>query len=410
MTLKILHTADWHLGKRLDYFSRLQEQREVLQEICELADEQQADIVLIAGDLFDNFNPAIEAVELLYKTLKRLTNNGRRPVIAIAGNHDSPDRLDATDPLARACGILFMGHPNIDVGALNSENHWHISLSAPGFIEIQFAHIPFPVRIIATPFANEIRLKKYLGDQDKGDVLNTVLSQHWQQLADLYCDEKGVNILTTHLYMQKNGGEVLEEPEGERPLKLGYSDLVYTDGIPTQIQYTALGHLHRYHNIGSLERPIVYSSSPLCYSFSEAEQQKYVAFIAAQPSRPVQLQRIPLKAGRHVLRKTFSEIDEAVTWLSANKYALVELTIVSDSFLNPADLKRLHQAHDGIIHIIPVMSAEKQQEQGIPTINLQQDMDALFKDFFKFRQGQEPTEEIMEIFKEIVHSSTEKDS
>ncbi len=65
--MKILHTADWHLGKKLDRFSRLEEQVLVLNEIVEIADEQNADLILIAGDLFDNFNPSVEATELFYK-------------------------------------------------------------------------------------------------------------------------------------------------------------------------------------------------------------------------------------------------------------------------------------------------------------------------------------------------------
>lgn len=69
--MKILHTGDWHLGKRLDYFPRLEEQRAVLNEICEIADAEQVDVVLIAGDLYDTFNPPVDAVDLLYKTLRR---------------------------------------------------------------------------------------------------------------------------------------------------------------------------------------------------------------------------------------------------------------------------------------------------------------------------------------------------
>lgn len=101
--MKILHTADWHLGKRLDNFNRLEEQIAVLKEICQIADDQAVDAVIIAGDIFDTFNPPVEAIELLYKTLKRLTKKSKRPVIAIAGNHDSPSRIDSPDPLAREC-------------------------------------------------------------------------------------------------------------------------------------------------------------------------------------------------------------------------------------------------------------------------------------------------------------------
>lgn len=82
--MKILHTADWHIGKRLGEFSRFEEQRKVLNEICEISDKENPDIIIIAGDLFDNKNPTSESIELLYTILKRLTNNGTKPVIAIA--------------------------------------------------------------------------------------------------------------------------------------------------------------------------------------------------------------------------------------------------------------------------------------------------------------------------------------
>ena len=110
--MKILHTADWHLGKWLDNVSRLSEQNEVLSEICEVAEKENVDVVLIAGDLFDTFSPSAEAQELFFRTLKRLGCNGRRPVVAIAGNHDQPDRIEAPDHLARECGIIFIGYPN----------------------------------------------------------------------------------------------------------------------------------------------------------------------------------------------------------------------------------------------------------------------------------------------------------
>ncbi|MBN2262520.1 MAG: exonuclease subunit SbcD, partial [Prolixibacteraceae bacterium] len=110
--MKILHTSDWHLGKRLVNFERIEEQQLFLDELIEIANAQQVDAVLVAGDLFDTFNPPTQAVELFYKKLKQLSNNGLRPIIAIAGNHDSPDRIEAPDPLARECGILFAGYPN----------------------------------------------------------------------------------------------------------------------------------------------------------------------------------------------------------------------------------------------------------------------------------------------------------
>lgn len=402
MGIKILHTADWHLGKKLDHFSRIEEQRVVLNEICEIADNQEADVIVVAGDLFDTFNPPVEAMELFYKTLKRLTNDGKRPVIAIAGNHDSPDRIDAPDPLARECGILFVGNPDVIIPPLVIENGFEITQSEEGFFEIQLPQFDYPIRIIATPYANEIRLKTYLGAVDKEAQLNQVLANSWKRLADTYCDANGVNILTTHLYMLQRDGEVLEEPEGEKPLRIGNADIVYTDCIPEQIQYTALGHLHRFQNIGGPLSPVIYSSSPLSYSFSEAGQDKKVVIIEAEPNKPVTYKDILLVSGRVLHRKRFEVIDFAVEWLLANPYSLVELTLVSDTFISNQDLKRIHESHDGIIHIIPIVTKSVSVVQtNAEKVNLDQDIQGLFNDFFVSKYGQAPNSEILELFREI---------
>ncbi|MDD2981999.1 MAG: exonuclease subunit SbcD [Crocinitomicaceae bacterium] len=398
--MKILHTADWHLGKRLDNFSRLEEQKLVLDEICVIADQQEADVIVVAGDLFDTFNPPVEAIELLYKTLKRLTNNGKRPVIAIAGNHDSPDRIDSPDPLARECGIIFVGLPNMEMKPLKMEDGFEITRTDPGFLEIALPNYSYPIRIIATPYANETRMKQFFGE-DKVTSLQEALKESWANLAEKHCDEKGVNILTTHLYMMKRGGEILEEPDGEKPLKIGNADIVYSDSIPTQIQYTALGHLHRFQNVGTEEKPVIFTGSPLAYSFSEAGQQKYISMIHAEPNETVRFERIELKEGRQLVRKRFDNIDAAVFWLNENQNTLMELSIESDTFLTSEDLKRLRSAHSEIIHLIPlVKQAEMDLSEG-NQINLDQDMESLFADFFKSKKGQEPNEEILNLFKEI---------
>ena len=403
--MKILHTADWHLGKRLDSFSRLEEQKIVLDEICIIADEQAVDAVIVAGDLFDAFNPPVEAIELLYKTLKRLTNNGKRPVIAIAGNHDSPDRIDSPEPLARECGIIFMGYPNTEIKTIELGNGFEITKTDKGFIEINLPEHNYPLRIIATPYANEVRMKEYFGEEKEVELSNS-LQMGWGDLSEKYCDNKGVNILVTHLYMLKRGGEVLEEPDGEKPLKIGNADLIYSDIIPSQIQYTALGHLHRHQNVGTDEKPVVYSGSPLSYSFSEAGQQKYVKIINVEPNSIAQLERIPLKSGKQLARKTFNSIDSAVEWLNDNQYTLVELTIESDTYLKSEDLKRLRNAHHEIVHIIPIVKNDNVMDESSKQVNLNQDITALFSDYFKYSKGQSPNEEIIELFKEIIEHTS----
>jgi len=401
--MKILHTADWHLGKRLDRFSRLEEQVLVMNEIVQIADEQNVDLVLIAGDLFDNFNPGVEAAELFYKTLKRLSLNGKRPVIAISGNHDSPSLINAPDPLARECGIILIGHPKAEILPFGTE-HFSITNSKEGFIELKIDGINFPVRILHTPFANEIRLKEYFGE-NKEEEINKVLAQEWKNLADQFCDDTGVNLLTAHLYMNKRGAEILEEPEGEKPIKIGNADLIFSDSIPEQIQYTALGHLHGFQNIGTKEKPVVYSSSPLCYSFSEAGQKKYVSIIDAEPGKAVSYEKKILENGRTLVRKTFNSIEDAVQWLSDHPNTFIELTLESETFLTADERRLIYQSHNGIVHLIPKVRNLELSEDQNHVINLSQDIDILFKDYFKSKNGgQEANEELMNLFNEILNA------
>ncbi|WP_353165111.1 metallophosphoesterase family protein [Empedobacter brevis] len=401
--MRILHTADWHLGKKLDSFSRLEEQILVMNEIVEIANEQQVDLVLIAGDLFDNFNPSVEAVELFYKTLKRLSENGKRPVIAISGNHDSPSLIDAPDPLARECGIILIGYPNAKVQEFEVTG-FQLIKSVEGMIELKLNSFDFPIRILHTAYANEARLKQYLGEK-KEDALNEILAVNWKNNADEYCDESGVNLLMAHLYMNKKGEEILEEPEGEKPIKIGNADLVFSEAIPSQIQYTALGHLHGFRNIGTEEKPVVYSSSPLCYSFSEAGQTKYVSIVDAQPDQTVAYNKIELKNGKPLIRKTFDSVDKALEWLNDNQNALVELTLESESFLKAEDRKLIYQAHSGIVHLIPKVKNQEIEAVEYKFADQTKDMKELFVDYFKSKNGnQEPNEELKELFNEILNN------
>lgn len=398
--MKILHTADWHLGKRLDRFSRLEEQVSVMNEIIEIADEQKVDMVIVAGDLFDNFNPSVEAVELFYKTLKRLSNNGKRPVIAIAGNHDSPNLIDAPDPLARECGIILIGYPQAKIQEFEVEN-FQIVNSQEGFLELKLNQFAYPIRLIHTAYANEVRLKQYFGEE-KEKALNETLAEHWKTIADEFCDENGVNILTSHLYINKRGAALLEEPEGEKPIKIGNADMVYSDAIPNQIQYTALGHLHGFRNIGTEQKPVVYSSSPLCYSFSEAGQTKYVSIIDAKPNQNISFEKIEINSGRQLVRKSFDNVDETIAWLTENPNTLVELTFESDSYLKAEDRKRIFQSHDGIIYLIPKVKNIENQKTEIAEIDITKDLEPLFVDYFKSKNAnQEPNEELMQLLQEI---------
>ena len=401
--MRILHTSDWHLGKRLDDFSRLDEQREVLNEIIEIANEQDVDAVLIAGDLFDTYNPPTEAVDLFYRSLKRLTNNGSRPVIAIAGNHDSPDRIESPDPLARECGIVFIGYPNTVVPSFELESGFKVLKSAEGFVELQLPRCNEPLRILHTAYANEFRMKTYLGSENNEQQLRDMLATKWgSQVAD-YCDSLGCNLLVSHLFFIKEGADLPEEPEDEKPiLHVGGAQAIFSGNVPGGLHYVALGHLHRKQIVDSAPCPIVYSGSPLSYSFAEANQSKYVMIVDMEVGGNVAVKEIPLAKGKRLLRYRADGVEKAIEWLRDNTDALVELTLVSDTYITAQERKQLLEVHPNIISIIPDIKSKELVASDRSMADLSKNTEELFRDYFIKEKGQEPSDSLMTLFKEML--------
>ncbi len=399
--MKILHSADWHLGKKLEGYPRLPEQKDILEEICRIADEEKPDAVLISGDIYDTYNPPIEAVELFYKTVKCLSRNATVPIVVIAGNHDSPDRIEAVDPLAIENGIFLLGFPDSQLRQTKLESGLEIINSEQGFVEFKLISTDERLRILFTPYANESRLKTALSQDNPEEELKQLLAKKWNDLTGKYCDDNGVNLLISHNFFIKKGEKAIENSDDEKPiLYVGGAQALEVELIPESIQYTALGHLHRYHNVGSEKHPAVYSGSPLSYSFAEAGQDKYVAIVDIKPGSSAVIERVKLESGKKLLRKKFDNIDDAVLWLNKNQNTLLELTIKMDEFLSATDRQRLYSAHDGIISIIPEIKNINVSEEKI--IDLEQSMENLFEQYFYHKKGQKPDKRIKDLFKEII--------
>jgi exonuclease SbcD len=204
--------------------------------------------------------------------------------------------------------------------------------------------------------------------------------------------------------MVKKGDELPEEPEDEKPiLHVGGAQAIFTENVPKQIQYTALGHLHRMHCVDEKPCPVYYGGSPLSYSFSEANQKKYVLIVDAEPGEPAKVSEVELKQGKRLLRKRAKGLEEALQWLAENQDALVELTLVTETFLTAMERRQLNAVHSGIVAIIPEVTdagslVGGQQKQ----IDLNQSMEELFRDYFKHEKGQEPNEDLMNLFKEVL--------
>lgn len=127
--------------------------------------------------------------------------------------------------------------------------------------------------------------------------------------------------------------------------------------------------------------------------------------IDAKPNQPVSYERIALKNGKSLVRKTFQSVETAIEWLNENQNSLVELTLESETYLKAEERKLLHQSHSGIVYLIPKVKNMETDESNFTDINLNQDIQTLFKDYFKSKNGgQEANEDLINLFNEILHS------
>lgn len=403
----LLHSGDWHLGKRLDLFSRLAEQEDFLKEFCALADEVKADVILLSGDIFDHFHPPTEATALYYQTLSRLTAGGSRPVVVIAGNHDSPDHILAPTPLARELGIILVGYPRQEPETFRLDSGVAVTRTAAGFVELDLPGHP-PLRIITTPYANALRLRQALDPEQPETALAELLSRHWAELARDYMDHQGINILMAHLFIAENPNQPEPEPDDEKPiLYIGGIPALGSDLIPNGVQYAALGHLHRPHRIPHPEGiPVVYSGSPLSYSFAEANQTKQVVRLSATPGSPADWAFIPLRSGRPLLRYRTEDAEDAVAYLQAHPEAYIELTFVSDTYLSTDIKHRLESAHDRLFIIPETRLLEQQEGPGnLPALQLDH-IEDVFCQYFQERHAQLPPADLIDLFRELLNEPT----
>jgi exonuclease SbcD len=151
----------------------------------------------------------------------------------------------------------------------------------------------------------------------------------------------------------------------------------------------------------------VYSSSPLAYSFSEADQEKNVVLIHAQPGQAVQYKPIALKQGRPLYRVSFDNLPDTLIWLENNPYCFVEVTYLTDESIDASTRKAILKAHDGIVNLIPQLRQAPGQEQDeLRAEDLSRDMESLFRLFYASEKGQEPNAQLVDLFKEVLSKSS----
>jgi exonuclease SbcD len=253
--MKIFHTADWHIGKLVNGIHMTEDQAYVLDQLCECVRSEKPDAVLIAGDLYDRGVPPVQAIELLNKTLHTIVHDLKTPVIALAGNHDSNERIDFASGLLSGSGLHLAGMLKTD--------------SAP--VTLSDAH--GPVHFHAIPYAEPAVVRELFADQSiktPDDAMKTIVASI---AARMNRSER--NVAIAHGYVVKSGEEA-QTCESERPLSMGGTESIDAD-VFEPFTYTALGHLHSPQKAGSSR--VRYAGSLLKYSFSEVRQKKGITVV-----------------------------------------------------------------------------------------------------------------------------------
>lgn len=398
--MRILHTSDWHLGRALLGRSRLPEQKDFLQEICDLAQDQAVDLVLVAGDVFDSGNPSAEAENLFYTALERLAAGGQRAAVVIAGNHDSPERLRAASPLAERLGISLLGYPAEELRPSSEGCPVQRVACGPGWMELA---LPSGERIVIVTLAypSEARLGELLSRSLATNELKEAYSARvGQALAAASTNFRSdtVNLVVGHIYVM--GGR---ESESERDIHLGGALAVEPSALPTTAQYVALGHLHRPQAVGAAPVPARYAGSPLAYSFSEVDQQKEVVLVDVEPGTVANVRRVPLASGLPLKSWSADSLEDFFAWAGdeRNQHAWVDLEVKVQELLSPAEMARIHRAHPRIVQVRPVLpeaaaQVKRAQRTALP-------LREQFRLFAARELGGEPSADLIELFLELVN-------
>ena len=276
--MKLIHLSDLHLGKRVNEFSMLEDQRHILTEILRIIDEERPQAVLIAGDVYDKPVPSAEAVALLDGFLVDLSRRGLQ-VLVISGNHDSPERIAFGGRLMERSGV-------------------HLAPAYGGAVEPVVLTDQFgPVNFYLLPFVKPVHVRRFFPEGETGsytDALRTAVEA-------MEVDPSARNVLVTHQFV--TGAARCDSEE----VSVGGADNVDVS-VFDPFDYVALGHLHGPQQVG--RETVRYCGTPLKYSFSEAGHRKSVTVAELGEKGRVELRAVPLTPLRDMveLRGTYGEL------------------------------------------------------------------------------------------------------
>lgn len=405
--MRIMHTGDWHLGKMLETKSRLDEQRKFIDDFVKLLDENNVDLVLLAGDVYDTTMPQVEAEKLFYEGLKRMSCNGKRMIVVIAGNHDNPSKLASVKPLASSHGVIIVDSIKtvIEVGEYGKNK---VLDSGEGFVEVEINGEK--AVILTVPHVTEKGLGECIyniedDEEDKAKIFNSRIVRIFNVLEKKYRADT-INLVIGHLFIVGND----ENLDGtERNLTLGGSFLV--DGVcfPKNADYIALGHIHKNMIVRGTKGKARYSGSPIHYRKTELSYSKKCILVEIKASEEAIITNIDIPVYKKIEVWKCKSVVDAIEMCEERKDddCWVYLEIETKNNINSNEIKKMKGLKSDILEIRPVgavQNSDFEEEEEIEfKDSSEENLEELFRGFYKSKRNLEANDGLVELFLEIYH-------
>ncbi len=290
--MKIVHTSDWHIGRRWKGIQRLDELEAVLDHLAGFIEREAIDLVLHSGDVFESRNPAAEAEQLVNRFLVRVGRSGAQMVV-IAGNHDDPLRLDARSLLTERINVQILGRPR------------SASRGGARIVETRCGETAV---VAALPFATPgswVSALDIAGEEAKArDRYARTFARAVRDLSGAFRPD-AVNLLMAHTHI-----EGAQFGESERRVHISEDWAASPKALPAKASYVALGHIHKPQKVDG-KVPAYYAGSLLQMDFGEAGEEKSFNLVTASPGKPGSVDAIPYQGGMPLvdLHATLAELE-----------------------------------------------------------------------------------------------------
>lgn len=350
--MKFLHTGDWHIGKKLNGYDLLEEQQDAFRQVMAIAEEEQVDAIVIAGDLYDRSVPSVEAVEVFNWMMREMNIEKKYPVLAVSGNHDSSIRLETGGPWYET--LQFHLHTRLEQ-----------ALKPVEMGNIQFFLLPY-----FEPFA----ARKYFEDESLKTIQQAVSAVVEEMEKNFDSNKK--QVLVSHFFIAGS-----TTTDSETKVTVGGLDVVPLS-LFKNFDYVALGHLHHRHALRS--RHARYSGSLLKYSLSEADQTKGVWVVELADETPC-IEFFPVTPLRDVkvLEESFETLMSPSYYSDINREDYIGIRLTNKEII-PNVMNQLRSVYPRIIQLERAHGRTSQEMTVLASSDLRKkDPVTLFADFFE---------------------------